>query len=154
MSQKYISIDKTSALEADVLFVIKDLDLKHFPTPWDSASWDKIFSEGADRFILIYDYNAMILGFVLFELNSVDSFAHLLKIVVHPESRGQKIGKALLNEGISILKMRGVETFFLEVEEDNIVARNLYEGMGFKVIHKKKHFYSDGGSALIMTLGA
>lgn len=152
MSQKYISIDKTSALEADVLFVLKDLDLKYFPTPWDSASWDQVFSEGADRFILVDVHDGLIPGFILFDLNLVDSFAHLLKILVNPDNRGFKIGKNLLNEAIRVLKERGIRTFFLEVEEENIVARNLYESMGFKVIHKKKQFYSNGGTAIIMTL--
>lgn len=154
MSQKYISINKTSALEADVLFVLKDLDKKHFPTPWDSSSWDKIFSEGADRLLLLDEREGLVPGFALFDINLVDSLAHLLKIVVNPENRGLKIGKNLLNEGIRVLKMRGIKTFFLEVEEDNMVARNLYERAGFKVIHKKKHFYSNGASALIMTLDA
>lgn len=152
MSQKYISIDKTSALEADVLFVLKDLDLKHFPTPWDNASWEQVFSEGSERFILIDERDGSIPGFALFDLNVVDSFAHLLKILVNPEARGQKIGKKLLSEAIKILKERGINNFFLEVEEDNLVALHLYEKMGFKVIHKKKHFYSNGSAALIMTL--
>lgn len=154
MSQKYITFDKTSASRADVLFVLKDLDLKHFPTPWDSQSWDQVFSEGSDRFILVDERDGSIPGFVLFELNVVDSFAHLLKILVNPESRGLKIGQDLLNEAIIILKERGIKSFFLEVEEDNVVARNLYEKMSFKVIHKKKHFYSNGGTAIIMTLCA
>jgi ribosomal-protein-alanine N-acetyltransferase len=152
MSQKYITLDKTSALEADVLFVLKDLDLKYFPTPWDSASWDQVFLDGPERFILVDEREGSILGFALFELNIVDSFAHLLKILVNPESRGLKIGKDLLSEAIIILKERGIKTFFLEVEEDNLVARNLYEKIGFTVIHKKKYFYSNGGTAIIMTL--
>lgn len=154
MSQKYIVIDKTSALEADVLFVLKDLDLKYFPTPWDMASWDKVFNEGGDRFILVDKCNGPIVGFALFDINIVDSFAHLLKIVVNPEKRGLKMGKGLLNEAIEILKKRGIKTFFLEVEETNRVALNLYERMGFKIIHKKKHFYSNGETAIIMTLSA
>jgi ribosomal-protein-alanine N-acetyltransferase len=152
MSQKYIVIDKTSAHAADVLFVLKELDLKYFPTPWNNESWDNIFSEGTDRFILINKHYDMVLGFILFDVNVVDSFAHLLKILVNPQNRGQKIGKNLLNEGIRVLSERGVKTFFLEVEEENLVARNLYESVGLKVIHKKKQFYSNGGTAIIMTL--
>lgn len=152
MTQKYIVIDKTSALEADVLFQLKKLDLDHFPTPWDAASWDKVFDEGGPRFILIDEREGVIPGFILFELNVVDSFAHLLKILVNPESRGLKIGKNLLNEAIRVLNERGISHFFLEVEEENSVARSLYESMGFKVIHKKKHFYSNGGTAIIMSL--
>lgn len=152
MSQKYIVIDIASALEADVLFVLKDLDLKHFPTPWDSASWDQVFSQGADRFILVDERDGVFPGFILFDFNVVDSFAHLLKILVNPEYRGLKIGKNLLNEAIRVLHERGIRSFFLEVEEENLVARNLYESMGFKVIHKKKQFYSNGSTAIIMSL--
>lgn len=152
MTQKYIIIDKTSALEADVLFQLKNLDQKHFPTPWDAASWEKVFEEGSERFILIEECDGLIPGFILFELNVVDSFAHLLKILVNPENRGLKIGKNLLNEAIRVLNERGITQFFLEVEEENSVARNLYESVGFKVIHKKKQFYSNGGTAIIMSL--
>lgn len=152
MTQKYIVIDKTSALEADVLFQLKNLDQKHFPTPWDSASWGKVFEEGSERFILIDECDGLIPGFILFEINVVDSFAHLLKILVNPENRGLKIGKNLLNEAIRVLNERGITQFFLEVEEENSVARNLYESVGFKVIHKKKQFYSNGGTAIIMSL--
>jgi len=152
MTQKYIVIDKTSALEADVLFQLQDLDLKHFPTPWDVASWEKVFEEGSECFILVNECGGSIAGFILFELNVVDSFGHLLKILVNPESRGLKIGKNLLNKAIRVLNERGITQFFLEVEEENSVARNLYESMGFKVIHKKKQFYSNGGTAIIMSL--
>ncbi len=152
MTQKYIIIDKTSALEADVLFQLKSLDQKYFPTPWGAASWEKVFEEGSERFILIDECDGLIPGFILFELNVVDSFAHLLKILVNPEKRGLKIGKNLLNEAIRVLNERGITQFFLEVEEENSVARNLYESVGFKVIHKKKQFYSNGGTAIIMSL--
>jgi ribosomal-protein-alanine N-acetyltransferase len=152
MTQKYTVIDKTSALEADVLFQLQDLDLKFFPTPWDAASWGKVFEEGSERFILIDEHDGLLPGFILFEINAGDSFAHLLKILVNPESRGLKIGKNLLNEAIRVLNERGITQFFLEVEEENVVARNLYESVGFKVIHKKKQFYSNGATALIMSL--
>lgn len=152
MTQKYTVIDKTSALEADVLFQLIDLDLKFFPTPWNSASWAKVFEEAIERLIFIDDREGLILGFILFETNHVDSFAHLLKILVNPERRGLKIGKNLLNEAIRVLQERGITQFFLEVEEENVVARNLYESVGFKVIHKKKQFYSNGATAFIMSL--
>ena len=152
MTQKYIVIDKTSALEADVLFSLKELDQKFFPTPWDDASWDQLFGSGADRFVLVDKREDQVVGFALFELNVVDSFAHLLKILVNPDNRGLKIGKDLLIEAMAILKKQGIKNYFLEVEEDNLVALAIYEKMGFKVVHKKKHFYSNGGTAIIMTL--
>ena len=154
MSQKYIVINKTSASIADVLFELKELDALYFPTPWDCKSWDSLFSEGFDRLLIVDKCDEAIRGFILFEVNVVDSFAHLLKVLVTPENRGLKIAKNLLNEAIRCLRNRVIETFFLEVEENNLVALGLYESMGFRIIHKKKHFYSNGQTAIIMTLTA
>ena len=154
MSDKYIIINKTSALLADVLFELKKLDVSYFPTPWDCESWNNVFLEGNDRLWIVDKRDEIIRGLILFDVNVVDSFSHLLKILVTPKNRGHKIGKNLLNEAIGILRERGIETFFLEVEEDNLIARALYESIGFKIIHKKKHFYSNGQTAIIMTLTA
>ena len=154
MSQKYIVINKTSAKKADVLFELYKLDTSYFPTPWSEKSWDNVFSKENDPLLIVDKCVEIIRGFILFDVNLVDSFAHLLKILVTPESRGHKIAKNLLNEAIEILRERGVDTLFLEVEEDNLIARSLYEGMGFKIIHKKKNFYSNGQTAIIMTLTA
>ncbi len=154
MSQYYTVIDKTSALSADVLFELKKLDGLYFPTPWNSESWDQVFSASMDRFILVVSSEDCIRGFILFETNVVDSFAHLLKILITPEFRGLKSGLHLLNEAIRILNERKIQNFFLEVEEENLIARSLYESIGFKIIHKKKHFYSNGANAFIMTLTA
>ena len=154
MSQQVIITNKTSALYADVLFVLKKLDASYFPTPWDFESWNNVFSKENDRLFIVDRCDEIVRGFILFDVNVVDSFAHLLKVVVTPENRGLKIGKNLLNEAIEVLKTRGVVTFFLEVEEDNLIARSLYESIGFKIIHKKNQFYSNGQTAIIMTLTA
>ena len=70
---------------------------------------------------------------------------------MNPELRGQKLGQKLLSEALKELEQNGFREFFLEVEAQNIVAQNLYLKNGFKLIHRKKKFYSDGQDALIMT---
>jgi ribosomal-protein-alanine N-acetyltransferase len=40
---------------------------------------------------------------------------------------------------------------WLEVHELNLEARNLYEKLGFKITGRRPAYYSDGGTALIMT---
>nr|BDT28646.1 GNAT family N-acetyltransferase [Bacteriovorax sp. HI3] len=144
---KFSIIDKASALTPEALSFLKDYDQRFFPTPWDEKSWEQVFDSASERFILLADD-----GFVLFDINGADSFAHLLKILVNPDKRGAGLGKALLSEAIEILKSRGMKTFFLEVEENNDSAIGLYQTAGFKIIHKKKHFYSNGATAFIMTL--
>ena len=144
---KLTIIDKASDLKPEALSFLKDLDQRFFPTPWDAKSWDQVFDSSSDRFILLGNE-----GFILLDTSDADSFAHLLKILVNPEKRSAGLGKALLGEALEILKGRGIKTLFLEVEESNFSAIGLYEKFGFKVIHKKKHFYSNGATALIMTL--
>lgn len=92
-----------------------------------------------------------IIGFVLFDLSYADSFAHLLKILVHPEFREKGLARQLLEKSLLGLKNEGLHHFFLEVEEDNHAAQKLYQSCGFKVIHRKKDFYGNGRAALIMT---
>lgn len=144
--------DSASGLTPEALLSLSAFDRNHFPTPWSARDWSELFS-GAERFILMAREGQELRGFSLFELSDADSFAHLLKIVVDPNQRQKGIGKKLLEESLKELKALGVKTFFLEVEEENHSAIGLYEKMGFRVIHRKKHFYSNGANALIMTLG-
>ena len=154
MTKKFISIDNASALTPEALSSLKDLDQSFFPTPWSSESWDKVFYTLGEKYILISEGDGSVMGFTLFDINGADSFAHLLKILVNPNVRGLGIGKALLNKALDELKLRGIKDFFLEVEEHNNPAINLYESVGFKIIHQKKQFYSNGATALIMTMSA
>jgi ribosomal-protein-alanine N-acetyltransferase len=152
MTEKYQTIERVSELNSETLFSLKALDKNFFPTPWDNESWDQVLSGPALRTIIVLEVSDQVIGFALFENSYVDSFAHLLKILINPEFRVKGMGKGLLNEALRILRDRGIKNFFLEVEEGNVSAIKIYESAGFKTVHKKKHFYSNGASALIMTL--
>lgn len=151
MPQKYTSINEASGLSSEALLLLVELDQDHFPIPWSTEAWNKLFFSIGEKYLLIVEEKNVVMGFALFDLSVADSFAHLLKIIVSPNFRGLGIGTRLITESLSVLGSRGIKSFFLEVEEYNNVAINLYESQGFKTIHKKKHFYSSGASALIMT---
>jgi ribosomal-protein-alanine N-acetyltransferase len=148
----YKIIERVSAQNAETLFRLRDLDQKYFPQPWDDLSWANLFSTNAERFAVVLEVENDLVGFSLLEISFVDSFAHLLKIIIDPEKRQSGLGHSLLQESITILQERGIKSFFLEVEEKNLAAIKLYERAGFKIIHKKKQFYSNGSNAIIMTL--
>ena len=151
MTLKYSIIERASGIHPEALFALKALDKNYFPTPWDDESWNSVISGSAERLIVTLEDEGVIRGFALFENSYVDSFAHLLKILINPDFRVKGLGNGLLTESIRVLESRGVKTFFLEVEEGNVAAIKLYENSGFKIVHKKKHFYSNGATALIMT---
>lgn len=133
-------------------FVLSELDHKYFPTPWTHKSWVELFIT-SDRLLVLLMNESEVIGFCLFDKVVADSFAHLLKIMVLPSYRGKKLGKYLLQEAILRLDKYSCTHLFLEVEEENVAARNLYEDLGFKVVHRKKDFYGTNKAGIIMTRG-
>jgi ribosomal-protein-alanine N-acetyltransferase len=123
-----------------------ELDQSYFPTPWKLEAWTDL--QMSDHHLVILYSENVIIGFCLFATVSADSFAHLLKILVLPESQKLGLGEKLLQQALNDC---GCSQFFLEVVESNIAALRLYQSQGFKVIHRKKDFYGTGRSALIMT---
>jgi ribosomal-protein-alanine N-acetyltransferase len=93
-----------------------------------------------------------IIGFALFDTNHVDSFAHLVKIVILPNYRSKGLGERLLKSCIdALIQNEQIYNLFLEVEVTNLSAIKLYKKMNFKIIHSKKDFYGAGKDAYIMT---
>jgi mycothiol synthase len=59
---------------------------------------------------------------------------------VDPDYRQQKIGRAILLNGINDLKTRGVDTVELTVDSENPVACSLYASLGFEVYAKTEWY--------------
>lgn len=137
-------------LTSETAFVLYELDLHFFPTPWSFDSWKDLFIN-QQGFLVLLKRNDSIIGFCLFDTVVADSFAYLLKILIIPNERSKGRAKVLLNEALRNLDADRFSRYFLEVEEDNLSAIRLYLGSGFKTIHIKKHFYGENRSALIMT---
>ena len=55
---------------------------------------------------------------------------------VHPDYRGRRIGRAVVVAGMAYLQAKGVDEIELEVDADNVPARELYLKLGFRVVHK------------------
>jgi len=151
MSLNFQIITKADEEHSSALLFCKDLDLNFFPNPWTSKDWENLFTGPQDRLLIAAFEEGSIVGFSLFDFSRADSFSHLLKILVHPNKRGKGFGDDLINFSLKTLKAWEIETVFLEVEENNVGAQALYEKCGFKKIHLKKHFYSNGGNAWVMT---
>lgn len=150
MPYTFEQIEGQSTYSSDLAFVLFELDRLHFPTPWSLESWKNLFQDH-DRLLVLIKNQEGVIGFCLFDKVVVDSFAHLLKIVVHPKFRAQGISKIMLDTALLKLQNSGCTQYFLEVEESNLVAQRLYLSLDFKVIHRKKDFYGQNRSALIMT---
>lgn len=76
----------------------------------------------------------------------------ILDIAVRPEHRRQGHGQRLLEALLQTAKQRGCSIAMLEVSKHNIAAIQLYERFGFKAVHERKAYYSDGSDALLLNM--
>lgn len=71
----------------------------------------------------------------------------IFRIATLPKFR--RLGKAnlLLTK---VMELFPSKDFFLEVKENNIPAQNLYLATGFTILEKRKNYYPDGSTAILM----
>ena len=56
---------------------------------------------------------------------------YLAELYVRPVRRGQGLGRALMEAALSEARLRGADTMDIGVDEPDLVARRLYESLGF-----------------------
>jgi ribosomal-protein-alanine N-acetyltransferase len=93
-----------------------------------------------------------VVGFTL--CRAVIEEVELLLIAVAPQLRRQGAGSRLLLRAQEDALGRGGNVLFLEVREDNAVARCLYESAGFAVIGRRADYYAgkDGSRRAAITM--
>lgn len=69
---------------------------------------------------------------------------------VHPDYRGQRLGRTVLATGLDFLRRKGVDLVELEVDQTNVPARKLYTDLGFKKVHETVWYeWTPGNSDLV-----
>ena len=91
-----------------------------------------------------------ILGFA--GISVIFNEAELMNIVVKKDKRKHGIGKALLEKIINICIENNIEVVKLEVNENNISARNLYKSCGFIQTGKRERYYNNKDAAILFDL--
>ena len=102
----------------------------------------------SDRHYVVATYNNLVVGYV--GLWQTGDDLNLLKIAVLPQYRMLGIGFKLMNMCFDFRKEKGLNSFFLEVRENNERAVKLYKKFGFKTKHIREKYYKDGENCLVM----
>lgn len=78
--------------------------------------------------------------------------ADIIMIITDNAFRSRGYAKMLLSEAIKKLKERGVRELFLEVRENNEIAKKLYKNFGFMPISIRKKYYDGTIDGIVMKL--
>jgi ribosomal-protein-alanine N-acetyltransferase len=104
------------------------------PRPWSEAEFTALLADPL-AFLLVEGDAAFLLG------RAVAGEAELLTIAVAPEARRLGLGRKLVGRFIYQARLRGAESAFLEVAEDNAAARGLYRASGFAEAGRRRGYY-------------
>lgn len=95
-------------------------------------------SDQSNQRIWIAEYDQKIVGSVAIVRHS-EVEAQLRWLLVHPNSRGQGLGKRLVNEAVIFCKNSGYQGVFLWTVSTLKAATRLYESFGFEKTEDKGH---------------
>lgn len=86
------------------------------------------------------DENGTALGFTLSRAASDE--VELLLIVVDSTRRGHGVGRLLVEKVAADARNRGASEIYLEVRENNVPARRLYQSLGFVDVGRRVNYYT------------
>lgn len=128
----------------------KLLELEHlcFASPWSREAYAAEFAENSLAHYCGIWQNQRLLAFAGFW--QIMDEGHIANVGVHPDARGQGMGKILLTRMATACRALGGRAMTLEVRESNMPARRLYEKMGFASAGLRPRYYDNGENAVIM----
>jgi len=93
-----------------------------------------------------------VVGFALSRIAGGE--CEILSLAVDPSYRRRGVGRSLLAAALDWAAVSRVGAVFLEVAEDNIGARQLYEAHGFTAVGRRPDYYKlkDGTLAAAITM--
>lgn len=130
-----------SALPADAE-ALAGLHAASFRMGWDAAEFERLLANRLTRaLVALNGHGGPVIGFIL--LSGVKPEIEILSIAVSKHRRGEGIGHRLIEAAFGTLAAEGFSTVFLEVEDGNKPALQLYARCGFREIGRRAGYYRD-----------
>ncbi len=131
---------------------VVDIEKASFPIPWSSYAFNCELRDNEFAFYLVATPvldPAKVVGYGGMWI--IIDEAHITNVAVSPEYRRRSLGE-LLMEGLSGLALsKNAFRMTLEVRASNLVAKNLYDKLGFKAAGIRPGYYVDTNEdAIIM----
>ena len=114
-----------------------------FAIPWSRESFRQELERNVAARYLVAEADGRVIGYAGAWVILDES--HITNIAVLEEYRGRGIGKQLTQALLQYLSNLGACYATLEVRVSNVRAQNLYKGLGFVNVGKRKRYYEDNG---------
>lgn len=108
------------------------------PAPWSDAQIREELDAANGRSWVLLQEGA-VTGYAFFRTCPPE--CELLHLVVAPERRRQGLARQLLNMSLARLAAAGCTCCLLEVRESNNAARQLYAGLAFIEVGRRRGYY-------------
>ena len=120
-------------------------EAKERPYPWSEDHFLAAAASNLEK-VWVWEEQSYPAGFV--SIQQIESEGYILNIMVSPRLRRQGFGFRMIEAIQQRMKASGARELWLDVEEENMPARRLYEKAGFKVSQKRTGAYPRGETAV------
>ena len=128
----WTDIPQLAALEAEL-----------FPDDaWAAQTWWAELAARPRRSYVVEEQEGRVVGYGGVDLGG--EVADVMTMAVAPAARGQGLGRRLLDELVVRAEADHAAYLMLEVREDNVAARKLYEDKGFELLTVRRRYYQPG----------
>jgi ribosomal-protein-alanine N-acetyltransferase len=147
-----VEIAVTQAGPRDVLSMAA-IHRSCFAKPWSEAEMAQFLASPETLCLIgsVADSSGGIMAGLLIARKAADE-AEILTFGVAPACRGAGLGRALLQEAVSLLRASGAKRLVLEVEDGNEPALKLYRALGAVPVGRRPGYYEHGADAAIFSL--
>ena len=133
--------------------LLAELHALCFEPPWSEKSFRELFENSSARVIGI-KHGGLWQCFAM-TTPCVDD-VELVSIATRPDQQGKGLARMVLTRVLEVQKASGTQHVLLEVAEDNLPARKLYEALGFELDGRRPRYYPrpDGSAADALLMSA
>ena len=125
------------------LDAVTAIEAATFAIPWSRESFRQELERNVAARYLVAEADGQVVGYAGAWVILDES--HITNIAVAEAYRGRGIGKQLTQALLQYLSNLGASYATLEVRVSNLRAQNLYKGLGFVSVGKRKRYYEDNG---------
>lgn len=134
----------------DDIAAVAEIEKSSIRPPWSADAFRAELDKPKAHFWVVTDdeTDSEVFAYVVFAFPAEQ--AHIQTIAVKPSARRRGLGAYLMRKVIAYVARERGESIALEVRKGNQSAVQLYQGLGFVVVHTIPRFYPEGEDAYSM----